>query len=76
MLLYSVSPSVVVNGKTVLPVKSKLSAKVDMIMGALTFQIGLPSSTMSYCLIEESLLAMAGRALAFCSWTLRSTVSS
>jgi hypothetical protein len=32
---------------TVLPVKSKPSTKVDMIIGALTFQIGLPNSTVS-----------------------------
>jgi hypothetical protein len=47
-----------------------------MIIGALTFQIGLPSNTVSYWSMEGSGLAMAGRASASCSRTLRSTVSS
>jgi len=37
----------VVKGWIVLPVKSRLSVNVDMIIGARTFQIGLPSSTVS-----------------------------
>jgi hypothetical protein len=37
----------VVSGWIVVPAKSRLSVKVDMIMGARTFQIGLPSSTVS-----------------------------
>ena len=51
----------------VLPAKSWSSVKVDMIIGARTFQIGLPRSTTSYRSIAGSGLAIAGRASAFCS---------
>jgi hypothetical protein len=66
----------VTNGCTVVPVKSWASVKVDMIIGARLFQIGLPSSTVSYCSIEESGFAIAGRASVFCSRELRATVAS
>jgi hypothetical protein len=36
----------------VLPLKSKLSTNVDMIIGGRLFQIGLPTRTVSYSLIE------------------------
>ena len=45
----------------VLPMKSNLSVNVRMIIGAWTFQIGLPIGTMSYCAIEASGFAIAGR---------------
>jgi hypothetical protein len=66
----------VVIGWTVLPEKSWRSANVVMIIGALTFQIGLASRIVSYAAIDRSGLAMVGRASASCSRTLRSTVSS
>jgi hypothetical protein len=37
----------VTKGWIVFPLKSKLSANVDMIIGGRTFQIGLPSRTTS-----------------------------
>jgi hypothetical protein len=49
---------------------------VDVIIGGRTFQIGLLSRTVSYCWTGGSGVAMARRASAFCSRTLRSTVSS
>jgi hypothetical protein len=47
-----------------------------MIMGARTFQIGLASRIVSYPSIDGNGLAMAGRASACGSRTLRRTVSS
>jgi len=40
------------------------------------FQIGLPMSTVSYCSIDSSGSAIAGRASSSCSWELRATVAS
>ena len=49
---------------------------VDMIIGALTFQIGLASRMVSYPSIDAGGSAIAGRASVSCSRTLRWTVSS
>ena len=66
----------VVTGWTTLSEKSKLSVNVVMIIGALTFQIGLASRMVSYASIDGSGLAILGRASACCSRTLRRTVFS
>ena len=66
----------VVTGWTVLPEKSKRSVNVSMIIGDLRFQIGLASRIVSYRSIDRSGSAIAGRASASCSRTLRWTVSS
>jgi hypothetical protein len=58
------------------PVKTQLSANLDMIIGARTFQIGLARSTVSSPRIDRGGSAIAGRASACCSRTLRWTVSS
>jgi hypothetical protein len=48
----------VVTGWTILSEKSKLSVNVVMIIGALTFQIGLASRMVSYASIDGSGLAI------------------
>ena len=54
-------PPLVANGITVLPVKSSLSKKVLIIVGATYHQIGKPTKTVSYCAKSFTLPLIAGR---------------